>query len=114
MSMDAFCRWVFIGVSGVHDPMVSPIWCMFDHSKERGFVFLALNNNGFPLRRVGVLNVNLCVGVLDRWVLNQRVKIYCVSLIPDDDAKRHKVYTGSGNRRPTSSLGDRFSAPKCL
>ena len=35
-------------------------------------------------------------------VLNQRVKMYCVSLIPDGDAKRHKVYTGSGNRCPKS------------
>ena len=58
--MDVFYKWVFIGVSGVHDPMVSPIWCMFDHSKERGFVFLALNNSGFPQRWVSVLNVNLC------------------------------------------------------
>ena len=58
--MDVFYKWVFIGVSGVHDPMVSPIWCMFDHPKEHGFVFLTLNNSGFPLRRVGVHNVNLC------------------------------------------------------
>ena len=46
---------------------------------------------------------SMLVGVLDRGVLNQRVKMYCVSLIPDGDAKRHKVYTGSGNRCPTSS-----------
>ena len=26
--------------------------------------------------------------------------------IPDGDVKRHKVYTGSGNRCPTSSLGE--------
>ena len=39
-------------------------------------------------------------------VLNQLVKVYCVFLIPDGDAKRHKVYTGSGNRCPTSSLRD--------
>ena len=31
------------------------------------------------------------------------MKVYCVPLIPDGDAKRHKVYTGSGNRCPTSS-----------
>ena len=48
-----------------------------------------------------------CVGVSDRGVLNQPVNVNCVPLIPDGDAKRNKVYTGSGNRRPTSSLGDR-------
>ena len=46
------------------------------------------------------------VGVLDRGVLNQPVNVNCVPLIPDGDAKRHKVYTGSGNRCPMSSLGD--------
>ena len=51
------------------------------------------------------------VGVLDRRVLNQLVKMYCVSLIPDGDAKRHKVYTGSDNRCPTSSLRDRSCIP---
>jgi len=30
---------------------------------------------------------------------------------PDGDAKRHKVYTGSGNRGPTSSLRDRSCIP---
>ena len=35
------------------------------------------------------------VGVLDRGVLNQPVNVNCVPLIPDGDAKRHKVYTGS-------------------
>ena len=50
---------------------------------------------------------NSCVGVSDRGVLNQSVNVNCVPLIPDGDAKRHKVYTGSGNRCPTSSLGDR-------
>ena len=39
-------------------------------------------------------------------VLNQLVNLNCVPLIPDGDAKRHKVYTGSGNSCPTSSLGD--------
>jgi len=43
-------------------------------------------------------------------VLNRLVKVYCVSLIPDD-AKRHKVYTGSGNRCPTSSLRERSRIP---
>ena len=47
------------------------------------------------------------VGVSDRGVLNQPVNVNCVPLIPDGDAKRHKVYTGSGYRCPTSSLGDR-------
>ena len=37
------------------------------------------------------------VVVLDRGVLNQLVNLNCVPLIPDGDAKRHKVYTGSGN-----------------
>ena len=49
----------------------------------------------------------LFVGVLDRGVLNQLVNLNCVPLIPDSDAKRHKVYTGLGNWCPTSSLGDR-------
>ena len=35
-----------------------------------------------------------------------------VFLIPDGDAKRHKVYTGSGNSGPTSSLGDRACIPR--
>ena len=39
------------------------------------------------------------------------MKIYCVPLIPDGDAKRHKVYTGSGNRCPMSSLRDRSCIP---
>ena len=30
---------------------------------------------------------------------------------PDGDAKRHKIYTGSGNRGPTSSLRDRSCVP---
>jgi len=47
------------------------------------------------------------VRVSDRGVLNQPVNVNCVLLIPDGDAKRHKVYTGSGNRHPMSSLGDR-------
>ena len=37
------------------------------------------------------------VGVSDRGVLNQPVNVNYVPLIPDGDAKRHKVYTGSGN-----------------
>ena len=51
------------------------------------------------------------VGVLDRRVLNRLVKVYCVPLISDGDAKRHKVYTGSGNRCPTSSLRERSCIP---
>ena len=51
------------------------------------------------------------VGVSDRGVLNQPVNLNCVPLIPDGDAKRHKVYTGSGNGRPTSSLRDRSCIP---
>ena len=51
------------------------------------------------------------VGVLDRQALTQLVKMYCVPLIPDGDAKRHKVYTGSGNGCPTSSLRDRSCIP---
>ena len=30
---------------------------------------------------------------------------------PDGDAKRHKVYTGSGNQGPTSSLKNRSCIP---
>ena len=37
--------------------------------------------------------------------------MYCVSLIPDGDAKRLKVYTGSGNRCPTSSLREQSCIP---
>ena len=33
------------------------------------------------------------------------------ALDPDGDAKRHKIYTGSGNRGPTSSLRDRSCIP---
>ena len=51
------------------------------------------------------------IGVLDWGVLNQLVNLYCVPLIPDGDAKRHKVYTGSGNRCPTSSLRERSYIP---
>ena len=51
------------------------------------------------------------VGVSDRGVLNQLVNLNCVPLILDGDAKRHKVYTGSGNWYPTSSLGDRSCIP---
>ena len=55
--------------------------------------------------------LTMSVGVLDRGVLNQPVNVNCVPLIPDGDAKRHKIYIGSGNRCPTSSLGDRFCIP---
>jgi hypothetical protein len=44
-------------------------------------------------------------------VLNQLVNLYCVYPIPDGDANRHKVYTGSSNRCPTSSLRDRSCIP---
>ena len=53
----------------------------------------------------------LVVGVSDRGVLNQLVNLNCVPLILDGDTKRHKVYTGSGNRCPTSSLRDRSCIP---
>ena len=53
----------------------------------------------------------MVVGVSVQGVLNQPVNVNCVPLIPDGDAKRHKVYTGSGNQRPTSSLGDRSCIP---
>ena len=48
------------------------------------------------------------VGVSDRGVLNQPVNLFYVLPIPDGDAKRYKVYTGSSNRCSTSSLRDRF------
>ena len=51
------------------------------------------------------------VGVSDRGVLNQLVNLFCVLPIPDGDAKRHKVYTSSGNRGPTSSLRGRSCIP---
>ena len=47
----------------------------------------------------------------NRGSLNQRVNLRCVPLIPDDDAKRHKAYTGSGNRCPMSSLRGRSCIP---
>ena len=50
------------------------------------------------------------VGVSDRGVLSRLVNLFCVLPIPDGDAKRHKIYTGSGNRRPMSSLRD----PTCI
>ena len=46
----------------------------------------------------------ISVGVSEPGVLNRLVNLCCVLLIPDGDAKRHKVYTGSGNGCPTSSL----------
>ena len=46
-----------------------------------------------------------------RWILNQLVKVYCVPLILDGDVKRHKVYTGSDNRCPTSSLREQYCIP---
>ena len=54
---------------------------------------------------------HLIVGVLDRQLLNRLVKVYCVPLTPNGDAKRHKVYTGSDNRCPTSSLRERSCIP---
>ena len=51
------------------------------------------------------------VDISDWGVLNQPVNLNCVPLIPAGDAKRHKVYTGSGNRCPTSSLRDRSCIP---
>ena len=47
---------------------------------------------------------NATVGVLEPGVLNRLVNLCCVLPIPDGDAKGHKVYTGSGNGCPTSSL----------
>ena len=55
----------------------------------------------------GLPNVPVGVSVWDRGVLNQLVNLYCVFPIPDGDAKRHKVYTGSGSGYPTSSSNDR-------
>ena len=44
------------------------------------------------------------VGVSEPGVLNRLVNLCCVLPIPDGDAKGYKVYTGSGNGCPTSSL----------
>ena len=57
------------------------------------------------------LTLEPSVGVSDRGVLNQPVNLFCVLPIPDGDAKRHKVYTSSGNRGPTSSLRGRSCIP---
>ena len=51
-----------------------------------------------------LLTTNICVGVSEPGVLNRLVNLCCVLPIPDGDAKRYKVYTGSGNGCPTSSL----------
>ena len=40
------------------------------------------------------------------------MNLCCVLLIPDGDAKRHKVYTGSGNGCPTSSLRECSYIPR--
>ena len=39
----------------------------------------------------------VCVGVSEPGVLNRLVNLCCVLPILDGDAKRHKVYTSSGN-----------------
>ena len=57
------------------------------------------------------MTVSLPVGVLDRSALNQLVNLYCVFPVLDGDAKRHKVYTCSGNEHPTSSLRGRSCIP---
>ena len=68
--------------------------------------------NAFSRKGVGTLwKRRHVVGVLDWGVLNQLVNLSCMFPIPDGDAKRHKVYTGSGNRCPTSSLKDRSCIP---
>jgi len=46
----------------------------------------------------------LYVGVSEPGVLNRLVNLCSVLPLSDGDAKRHKVYTGSGNGCPTSSL----------
>ena len=57
------------------------------------------------------LHENMLSVFWNRGSLNQRVNLCCVPLIPDGGAKRHKVYTGSGNRGPTSSPRDRSCIP---
>ena len=53
----------------------------------------------------------LRVGVLEPGVPQPTSEFVLRALIPDGDAKRHKVYTGSGNRGPTSSLRDQSCIP---
>ena len=57
----------------------------------------------------------MVVGVSDRGVLNQPVNLFCVLPISDGDAKRHKVYTGSGNVPyiQSGSVGDSIPEPRC-
>ena len=74
--------------------------CLWLEPQEIDFLVIC-NKNVYIL-----VSFNL-VGVSDRGVLNQLVKVNCVPLISDGDAKRYKVYTGSGNWCPTSSLRDR-------
>ena len=60
----------------------------------RSIALRSLTVEGFiPTLKFG----NLIVGVSDRGVLNRLVNLFCVLPILDGDAKRHKVYTGSGN-----------------
>ena len=54
------------------------------------------------------------VGVSDRGVLSRLVNLFCVLPIPDGDAKRHKVYTSSGNGCPTSSLRECSCIPRTV
>ena len=57
------------------------------------------------------LNISYC-RCFGPEVLNQLVNMNCVSLILDGDAKRHKVYTSSGNGCPTSSLRECSCIPR--
>ena len=71
-------------------------------------------NDPFPPLGFSRLNLKAkthIVGVMDRLGLNQLVNLYCVFSILDGDAKKHKVYTGSGNGYPTSSSRDRSCIP---
>ena len=49
--------------------------------------------------------------ILNIFIYAISIFLNCVPLIPDGDAKRHKVYTGSDNWCPTSSLRDRSCIP---
>ena len=51
------------------------------------------------------------VGVLEPGVPQPTSEFVLRAPIPDGDAKRHKVYTGLGNRCPTSSLRERSCIP---
>ena len=86
-------------------PLIGPVHFSYN---RRSFSACFFRRNSIFLSQQISRNSCRCFGP---GVLYQLVNLNCVPLIPDGDAKRHKVYTGSGNRCPTSSLRDRSCIP---